>query len=46
MMLHNEFCAVWLSLSDVRTLLINIHIEQVPAIVLQFIVDRFAFVDY
>ena len=49
MMLHSEFCAVWLSLLDVtgkRTLLINIHIEQVPATVLQFIVDRFAFVDY
>ena len=34
MMLHSEFCAVWLSLLDVtgkkRTLLINIHIEQVP----------------
>ena len=32
MMLHNEFCTVWLSLSDVtgkRTLLINIHIERV-----------------
>ena len=34
MMLHSEFCAVWLSLSDVtgkKTLLINIHIERVPA---------------
>ena len=34
MMLHSEFCAVWLSLSDdtgKRTLHINIHIEQVPA---------------
>ena len=34
MMLHSEFCAVWLSLSDVTgkiTLLINIHIERVLA---------------
>ena len=34
MMLHSEFRAVWLSLSGVLakiTLLINIHIEQVPA---------------
>ena len=33
-MLHSEFCAVWFSLSDVpgkRILLINIHIEWVPA---------------
>ena len=31
MMLHSEFCAVWLFLSDVlgqRILLINIHNEQ------------------
>ena len=45
-MLHSEFCAVWLSLSDVtwqNNLLSNIHVEQVPATLIEMYMQLFQY---